>query len=88
MQISDPADEIANLLVRVYEIHEVIIAEWKIDLHQIPFETIDAARRATDCAQPRRAAMIFLSAMGNCSSPRQRRPTLAGDFNPCHCPNF
>ena len=27
MQLSDPADEIANLLVRVYEIHEVIIAE-------------------------------------------------------------
>lgn len=27
MQIEDRADEVANLLVRVYEIHEVIIAE-------------------------------------------------------------
>jgi hypothetical protein len=26
--------------------------------------------------------MIFLSAMGGCSSPHQRRLTLAGDFNP------
>jgi hypothetical protein len=27
MQIEEPADEVAHLLVRVYEIHEIIIVE-------------------------------------------------------------